>query len=81
MCFHKRESVINEAHLCVKRQRYHTMRCTSLCFHKREGVVMRCTCVSEQRSRHWRGELPLYTEGEKVCPLNGKVTDLLSLSL
>ena len=55
----------------------HGRRCYNevhMCFHKREGDVMRCTGLSEQRSRHWREELSLYTEGEKVCPLNGKVS-------
>ncbi|KAK7475990.1 hypothetical protein BaRGS_00032757 [Batillaria attramentaria] len=28
---------------------------------------------SIQRSDQWRKELPLYTDAEKVCPLNGKV--------
>ncbi|KAL8595571.1 hypothetical protein ACOMHN_025608 [Nucella lapillus] len=40
------------------------------------GLTVLCAlyvtrCV--HRSQHWRGELPLYMEGEKVCPLNGKV--------
>ncbi|KAK7090856.1 protein O-mannosyl-transferase TMTC4-like [Littorina saxatilis] len=40
------------------------------------GVCLLCLvfiarCI--HRSRHWRDELTLYSEGEKVCPLNGKV--------
>ncbi|XP_076435323.1 protein O-mannosyl-transferase TMTC4-like [Babylonia areolata] len=34
-------------------------------------VMFVARCV--HRSQHWRAELPLYSEGEKVCPLNGKV--------